>query len=75
MRNAIIWTQADCKYCNLAKRLLLANKILYIEKKIGLGGTHTKKDLLDAVPHARTVPQIFLDGEYIGGYEDLVKAI
>ena len=30
-----------------------------------------KEELLEAVPTARTVPQIFLDGELIGGFNEL----
>jgi glutaredoxin 3 len=43
--------------------------IEYEEKKIGEG--YTKEDLLEAVPNARTVPQIFLDGELVGGFTEL----
>ena len=32
-----------------------------------------KEDLLEAVPSARTVPQIFLDGNLIGGFTELKK--
>jgi len=32
---------------------------------------YTKEQLLEAVPTARTVPQIFLDGELIGGFTEL----
>ena len=31
----------------------------------------TKEELLESVPTARTVPQIFLDGKYVGGFDDL----
>ena len=31
------------------------------------------KALLEAVPDARTLPQIFLDKEYIGGFTELRK--
>ena len=75
MKTAIIWTQDDCKFCLLAKQLLLKNGYTYIEKKIGLGNKYTKKDLLAEVPEAKTVPQIFFRGKYIGGYEDLVKIL
>ena len=34
---------------------------------------YTKEDLLEVVPHARSVPQIFLGNELIGGYTDLIK--
>ena len=43
--------------------------IEFEEKKIGNG--YTKEDLLEAVPTARTVPQIFLDEQLIGGFQEL----
>jgi len=33
--------------------------------------TWTKEQLLEAVPNARTVPQIFLDDKLIGGFTEL----
>lgn len=75
MKTAVIWTQDDCKYCLMAKQLLLKNDYVYIEKKIGQGNAYTKKDLLAEVPEARTVPQIFFRGKYIGGYEELAKIL
>jgi glutaredoxin 3 len=45
--------------------------IEFEEKKIGHG--FTREDLLEAVPTARTVPQIFLDDQLIGGFTELKK--
>lgn len=66
---AIIWSKDFCGYCERAKRLLEQKGIKYEERKIG--GGYTKEQLLEAVPTARTVPQIFIDGEYVGGYTEL----
>ena len=33
----------------------------------------TKEQLLESVPTARTLPQIFLDDNYIGGFTELKK--
>lgn len=71
MKNAVLWSQLDCAYCKRAKQLLLQNGYAYVEKIIGDGGSYTKKDLLEEVPNARTVPQIFINGRYIGGYKEL----
>jgi len=67
--NAIIWSKDQCPYCVQAKTLLTQKGIVFEERKIGLG--YTKEDLLEAVPSARTVPQIFLDGELVGGFTEL----
>jgi glutaredoxin len=66
---AIIWSKDACPYCVQAKNLLEQKGIEYEEKKIG--AEYTKEDLLEAVPNARTVPQIFLDGELVGGFTEL----
>jgi glutaredoxin len=67
--NAIIWSRTDCPYCVQAKTLLTQRGIAFEERKIGEG--YTREDLLEAVPNARTVPQIFLNGELIGGFTEL----
>lgn len=66
---AIVWSKDNCPYCVQAKQLLTIKGIEYEEKKIGEG--YTKEDLLDAVPDARSVPQIFLDGNHVGGFTEL----
>lgn len=66
---AIVWSKYHCPYCDQAKALLKQKGIAFEEKKIGDG--FTREDLLEAVPTARTVPQIFLDGQLIGGFTEL----
>jgi len=66
---AIVWSKYHCPYCDQAKALLTSKGIQFEEKKIGDG--YTKEELLEAVPNARTVPQIFLDGELVGGFTEL----
>jgi len=66
---AIVWSKYHCPFCDQAKALLTQKGIEFEERKIGDG--YTKEDLLEAVPTARTVPQIFLDGNLIGGFTEL----
>lgn len=66
---ALVWSKDHCPYCVQAKALLTQKGIEFEERKIGDGWT--KEQLLEAVPDARTVPQIFLDGELVGGFTDL----
>lgn len=66
---AIVWSKYNCPYCDQAKALLKQKGIAFEEKKIGDG--YTREDLLEAVPTARTVPQIFLNGKLIGGFTEL----
>lgn len=68
---AVVWSKNQCPFCDQAKALLKQKGIEFEEKKIGDG--YTKEDLLESVPTARTVPQIFLDGNLIGGFTELKK--
>ena len=68
---AIVWSKYHCPYCEQAKALLNSKGIQFEEKKIGDG--YTREELLEAVPNARTVPQIFLDDKLIGGFTELRK--
>ena len=68
MKN-IVWSKENCPHCEQSKSLLKLHDIPFEERKIGQDWT--KEQLLEAVPTARSVPQIFLYGEYIGGYADL----
>ena len=70
MTKAIIWTKTGCPYCVNAKNLLKMKGIDYEERNIQ-EGTWTREQLLEAVPGARTVPQVFIDGELIGTYDQL----
>lgn len=68
---AVIWSKYDCTFCEQAKNLLDLKGYEIEERKIGDG--YTKEDLLESVPMARSVPQIFIEGKLVGGYNELLK--
>ena len=68
---AIVWSKYNCPYCDQAKSLLKAKGYQIEERKIGDG--YTKEELLEAVPSARSVPQIFLDETHVGGFDELKR--
>lgn len=70
---AVVWSKYNCPFCDQAKALLSQKGIEFEERKIGDG--YTREDLLEAVPTARTVPQIFLGEEYVGGFTELKKRL
>jgi glutaredoxin 3 len=72
MTKAIIWSKDSCPFCVQAKALLKQKGIETEERNI-TQGDWTKEQLLEAVPTARTLPQIFLDDNYIGGFTELRK--
>jgi glutaredoxin 3 len=65
----IVWSKYHCPYCDQAKALLNQKGIQFEERKIGDGWS--KEELLEAIPTARTVPQIIMNGELIGGFTEL----
>jgi glutaredoxin 3 len=69
MANVQIYTTRTCAYCVAAKRLLASRGIPYEE--IDVSGDDAKRAWLAATTGRRTVPQIFIGGEAIGGYDDL----
>jgi glutaredoxin len=70
---AIIWSKPNCHFCTQARALLRQKDIQFEERKIGDGWT--KEQLLEAVPGARSVPQIFLNGKHVGGYTELKERL
>jgi glutaredoxin len=70
MSETIVWSKEHCPFCQRATALLDSKGIDYEVRTIGEGWT--KAQLLESVPNARTVPQIFLEGELIGGFTELV---
>lgn len=68
---AVVWSKDACPFCDQAKNLLKLKGIEYEERNISRDWT--REQLLEAVPDARTVPQIFLDDELIGGFTELRK--
>lgn len=73
MNSTVVWSKDMCPYCEQAKTLLKNKGINFEERKIGSGWT--REQLLEAVPTARTVPQIVLNGELVGGFTELKKRL
>ena len=62
MTHATVWSKNSCPYCVQAKALLQLKGIEFEERTIDQ--EWTREQLLEAVPTARTLPQIFLDNKY-----------
>jgi glutaredoxin len=65
----VVWSKNNCPHCVQAKQLLKTKGVEFEERIIGDGWT--KEQLLNEVPDARTVPQIFINGKLIGGFTEL----
>jgi glutaredoxin 3 len=68
---AIVWSKDQCPYCDQAKALLTSRNIEFEERNVS--HDWTREQLLEAVPNARSVPQIFLDETLVGGFNELRK--
>jgi glutaredoxin 3 len=64
-----VYTTAMCPYCVAAKRLLDERGILYAEFDVASDDA-LRADVMQRSGR-RTVPQIFIDGRSIGGFEEL----
>jgi len=65
-----VFSIPDCGYCRRAKALLAERGLAYDELKIALDPAH-RDGFPHRLPRVRALPQIFINGEHIGGYEDL----
>jgi glutaredoxin 3 len=69
MARVQIYTTDYCYYCRVAKSLLDEQGIPYEE--INISKTPEMRDVLVEKTGEWTVPQIFVDGEYIGQDDEL----
>ena len=69
MTKVIMYTKDQCPYCTMAKQLLNARNTPFTEIRIDLDDS--KRDEMIRLSNRRTVPQIFINDQPIGGYDDL----
>lgn len=66
-----IYTGALCSYCHRAKALLQRKGVPFIERDVAVA--ENRAGLSARLPAARTIPQVFIDGRSVGGYDDLAR--
>jgi glutaredoxin 3 len=66
----IVYSTPFCGYCGAAKRLLASKGAEFKEIDV-MFDPEQKRDMIERSGGRRTVPQIFIDGRHIGGFEDL----
>ena len=69
MKPVRVYSTMVCPYCVRAKMLLKEKNIPFEE--IDVTGDHAKRQWLVQATGRRTVPQIFIGEEPIGGFDDL----
>ena len=65
-----IYSKSNCSFCDKAKLLFKTKNIVF--KDYNTEEPNILSELLQRNPNARTMPQIFINSEHIGGYQDLV---
>ena len=69
MSEVIVYSAVNCPYCVNAKKLLSSLDIAYQE--IDVSGNDALREKMIQLTGRRSVPQIIIDGNPIGGFDDL----
>ncbi len=72
MPNVEIYSTMNCPYCVAAKNLLKQRGLDYTE--IRIDQDPAQRDKMISLTKRRTVPQIFVGGQHVGGFDDLAAA-
>lgn len=66
----VVYSQPFCGYCSAAKRLLKSKGAAFTEIDV-MAEPGRRAEMMERSGGSRTVPQIFIDGRHVGGYDDL----
>ena len=69
MSDVVIYTKDACTYCSHAKRLLESKRIPYREIRVSRD-LRAEREMIERSGR-RTAPQVFIDGQAIGGSDEL----
>ena len=72
MTRVKVYSTGTCPICDKTKTLLSKWNIPYKEDRVDLDREQLK-EMLEITEHARTVPQIAIDGKWIGGFTELTE--
>jgi glutaredoxin 3 len=67
----VIYTKFTCPYCHRAKALLKQKGVEFEEISVDLGGP-PKQEMISRANGRMTVPQVFINGQHVGGCDDLM---
>lgn len=70
MVEIIMYSSQVCPYCVRAEKLLITKGVTTINKIMVDGDPKHREEMIQRTGK-RTVPQIFINGQYIGGCDDL----
>ena len=70
MKKVEIYTTPICGYCHAAKRLLTGKGVEFIEIDV-MSDPDKRAEMTQRSHGGQTVPQIFIDGVPVGGFDDI----
>ena len=65
-----IYTSPTCGYCHAAKSLLGKNGLSFEETDV-IREPSKRAEMMTRANGRRTVPQVFINGQHVGGFDDL----
>lgn len=74
-KKTVVFSKTDCPYCDVAKNVLNEHGIDFETVQVNVD--MSKEDMQSIIQKVtgvfvETVPQVFIDGDYIGGSDDLI---
>ncbi len=70
MQRVEIYTTRSCPYCHAAKALLARKGVQFEETDVG-ADPNLRMAMIQRAGGRRTVPQIFIGGQHVGGSDDI----
>jgi glutaredoxin 3 len=69
MKPILVYTTRNCPYCMMAKRLLESKGATFDEVRVDTDDER-RVEMMER-SHRRTVPQIFIGEQHVGGFDEL----
>ena len=70
MSEVVVYSTGYCGYCVRAKQLLVRKGVAFTE--IMVDQDHEQRALMEQITGRRTVPQIIINGNHVGGWDELI---
>jgi len=67
-----IYTTPACGYCMAAKRVLAKKGVEFAETDVW-GDPEKRQHMMDRAHGGHTVPQIFINGRHVGGFNEMME--
>ena len=70
MAEVIVYSSANCPYCDRAKQLLGRKQVSFVEYRVDQDPARLS-EMLSLCEGRRSGPQIIINGQAIGGFDDM----